>query len=407
MKAVNSMELHGGDPSLTGELREPRTSEGRTLLDLLAGHIRQIRVEAAEHDRDGTFPVGIFTDLRKDGVLGATVPTELGGLGVDRLYDVCLALLTVAEADASTALALHMQLSRGLTLTYEWRHGARSLAERILRPMGSGEAVVCTTVKDPGGGRIVTRLTPSGGGWLLSGRKMMASMAPIATHFVISARMDVEGRPPETAAALVLRGSPGLTVLDNWDGLGMRASGSVDIVLDDCPVAEDDVFFRGPAEAHDDAVLAGQTVSSITMLGIYAGVAQAARDLTVTALAKRGRPRGATRALLAEIDSRLYAMRTTVAAAHTTADYFSSEFDGDPGERGRRMMHAFQCAKFMVNRLAPDIVGDCLTVIGGASYAAANPLSRLYRDVRAGSFMHPFTYPDAVDYLGNAALERR
>ncbi len=404
---MNSMELHGGDPSLTGELREPRTSAGRALLDLLAGHLGQIRDEAAGHDRQGTFPVNVFAALRKDGVLGATVPVEFGGLGVDRLFDVCLALLTVAEADASTALALHMQLSRGLTLGYEWRHGGRELAGRILRSMGSGEAVVCTTVKDAGGGRIVTRLTPApGGGWLLSGRKTLASMAPIATHFVISARADAEGCVPRAAAALVLRGAPGLTVLDNWDGLGMRASGSVDVVMENCHVADEDIFFRGPVDARDDAALAGQTVSSITMLGIYTGVAQAARDHTVAALVRRGRPGGATRTLLAEIDARLYAMRATVAAAHVTADYYSAEFEGDPGERGRRMMHAFQRAKLMVNRLAPDIVGDCLTAIGGASYAGGNPLSRFYRDVRAGSFMHPFTYPDAVDYLGEEALRR-
>jgi alkylation response protein AidB-like acyl-CoA dehydrogenase len=393
------MELHDNDPALAGDLCRPRTAAGHNLLALIAGHIPQIRDEAGVNDRNGTFPAAIFASLRKDGVLSATVPQELGGLGVDSLHDVCLALLTIAEADASTALALHMQLSRGLTLTYEWRHGARDLSERILRPMGSGEAIVCTTVKDSGG--VVTRLRAAGdGGWMLSGRKTLASMAPIATHFLISAQTDTA----EAAAALVLRGAPGLTVLDNWDGLGMRASGSVDLVLDDCRVARDDVLLRGPVDARDDAALAGQTVSSITMLGIYTGIASAARDYTVAALTRRGRAGAATRTLVAEIDSRLYAMRATVAAALTTADFFSAKLDGDPGERGRRMMLAFQRAKVMVNHLAPDIVGDCLTVIGGVSYSAGSPLSRHYRDVRAGSFMHPFTYPDAVDYLADAAL---
>ncbi|SEF65444.1 Acyl-CoA dehydrogenase [Thermomonospora echinospora] len=400
------MAVHGGDPSGPGELREPRTSQGRALLDLLTGHLAQIRADAQDNDRRGAFPAETFTNLRKDGALGATVPVELGGLGLSCLHDVCLALLTVAEADASTALALHMQLSRGVTLAYEWRHGddvARTLAERLLRAMGSGEGVICTTVKDAP--RIRTTLAPAPGGWVLRGRKTLASMAPIATHFVISALIEQADGPPHTAAAVVSRQSPGFAVLDDWDGLGMRASGSVDVIMDGCAVPAGDVFLRGPVSVRDDAALAGQTVSSITMLGIYTGIAQAARDTAVGMLRRRGgTPKAGVRTLVAEIDAQLYALRTTVAACLANADYLSYEFTGDSGERGRRMMHAFQRTKLMVNRLAPDIVDGCLTMIGGASYTAANPLSRYYRDVRAGGFMHPFGYPDAVDYLSGVAL---
>ncbi|WP_093798923.1 acyl-CoA dehydrogenase family protein [Streptomyces sp. Wb2n-11] len=402
------MATHHRDRAVTADLRDPRTSSGGALLDLLTGHLPRMRDGARQHDRDGTFPVEAFEGLRTSGVLGATVPTELGGLGVASLHDVALALATVAEADASTALALHMQLSRGLTLTHEWLYAddrARALAERLLRGMGSGEAVVCTTVKDAGGGRVVTRLRPApDGGWLLSGRKTLASMAPIATDFVISARVDVAG-VTRSAAAVLPRWTPGLTVLDNWDGLGMRASGSVDILLEDCPIGVEDVFLRGPVGEVNDAALAGQTVSSITMLGIYVGVAQAARDLVVSELTRRGGlPSAGVRTLLAEIESRLYALRTTVGGTLSVADHLAYEFDGDPVERGRRMMFDFQRAKLMVNRLAPEIVSDSLSVIGGASYSGSHPLARLYRDVRAGAFMHPFTYPDAVDWLSHATL---
>ncbi|MGH3939762.1 MAG: acyl-CoA dehydrogenase family protein [Pseudonocardiaceae bacterium] len=396
-----------GTTSVRGEIRAPITAEGRTLLDLLAGHLPRIQAGAGEHDRAGAFPTAVFEEMRKDGVLGATVPAELGGLGVGCLHDVALGLLKVAETDASTALALHMQLSRGLTLTYEWRHGsatARVLAERMLRAMGSGEAVVCTTVKDSP--RIVTTLTPNGAdGWLLNGQKILASMAPIATHFVISAQARPEGRAPRWAAAVVSRHHPGLTVLDDWDGLGMRASGSVGLTMRNCAVPFKDVLVRGPVGEQDDAALAGQTVSSITMLGIYLGVAQAARNLAVGALIRRGgTPEGAFRTLIAEIDARLYALRTTVATALLNADELSADVDRDPAERGRQMMVPFQSAKLMVNRVAPEIVADCLTLVGGASYTGGHPLARLYRDVRAGGFMHPYTYPDAVDFLSAQAL---
>ncbi|MEV5823577.1 acyl-CoA dehydrogenase family protein [Micromonospora haikouensis] len=388
-------------------LYEPVTPAGHAVLDRLRGYLPLIRSTAAEHDRAGTFPTGTFDTFRKEGMLGATVPTELGGMGLDRLYDVAVAILAVAQADASTALALHMQFSRGLTLGYEWRHGgpaARALAERLLRAMVAGDAVVCSGIKDHHS--AVTTLTPDGsGGWLLSGRKTLVSAGPVGTHFVINAQTDGTGEPPRLASPVVTRDNPGLSVLDNWDGLGMRASGTVDIVFDNCPIPASDVLMRDPVGARNDAALAGQTVSSIAMLAIYVGVAQAAYDLTVAALARRPEPpQAAAQTLVADAGSRLYALRATASTALTTIDVLNTDTSMDPGERGRQMMRPFQHAKMMVNQLAPSIVSDCLTLVGGAAFTAGHPLARCYRDVRAGGFMQPYTYVDAVDFLSSQAF---
>ncbi|MFX0579417.1 acyl-CoA dehydrogenase family protein [Nocardia nepalensis] len=390
-----------------GDLATAITEPGRELLTVLARHLPRIRAAAAPNDQDGTFPAETFRDFARDGVLGATVPAELGGIGVSGLHDVAVALLRVAEADASTALALHAQFSRGITLTYEWRYGppqTQELAERLLRAMARGEAVICGAVKDHG--REVTRLRPDGsGGWLLSGRKTLVTMAPIATHFVVSAQAPVAGGPTLLYAPIVARDTPGLSVIDGWSGLGMRASGTLDLAFDDCPVPAGDVLERGSVGAHSDASLAGQAISSVAMLGIYAGVAQAARDLAVDAVTRRlAAPPAASRTLIAEIEARLYTLRAAASAALVNIDELSPRHDMDPDERGRRMMTPFQCAKLMVNHLAAEVVDDCLTVVGGATYTEGHPLARLYRDVRAGRFMQPYTYADGVDYLSAQVL---
>lgn len=390
-----------------GDLATAISAPGRELLTVLDRHLPRIRAEAGPNDRDGTFPAESFRALGRDGVLGATVPAELGGMGVSLLHDVAVALLRVAGADASTALALHAQFSRGITLTYEWRHGSpptRALAERLLRAMARGEAVIGGAVKDYG--RETTRLRPDGnGGWLLSGRKTLVTMAPVATHFVVSAQAPVAGGPTLLYAPIVSRDTPGLSIVDGWSGLGMRASGTLDIAFDDCPVPAGDVLARGSVGAHSDAALAGQAISSVAMLGIYAGVAQAARDLTVDTVARRSaEPPAASRTLVAEIEARLYALRAAASAALVNIDELSPRLDMDPDERGRRMMTPFQCAKVMVNQLAAAVVDDCLTVVGGATYGAEHPLARLYRDVRAGRFMQPYTYADGVDYLSAQVL---
>ena len=392
---------------MTTGLHVPVTAEGHALVDRLTAYLPQIRSTAAEHDRAGTFPTATFDAFRKDGLMGATVPVELGGIGVERLYDVAAALVHVAGADASTALALHMQFSRGITLTYEWRHGdarARALAERLMRQMVAGEAVICSGIKDQPS--TVTKLRPDGsGGWVLSGGKTLVSMGPIGTHFVINAHTDVPGEPPRLVVPIVTRDNPGLTVLDNWDGLGMRASGTVDIVFNDCPIPMEKVLIRDLVGARNDAALAGQTVSSVAMLGIYTGVAQAAYDTAVAAVVRRSAAQAAVRTLIAALDARVYALRATAGAAVTTADELRADDDSmDPAERGRRMMREFQCAKLVVNQLAPAVVYDCLTLVGGAAFAAGHPLARYYRDVQAGSFMNPYTYADAVDFLSAQVL---
>ncbi|MFH9138835.1 acyl-CoA dehydrogenase family protein [Streptomyces sp. NPDC017524] len=392
--------------AMAGALTEPLTPQGHALLEILDRHLPGMASGTTAHDRDGTFPLDVFQRLGDDGVLGATVPPELGGLGVSSVHDVCLAVKRIAETDASVALSLHMQFSRGITMSYEREHGTGTgpaLAERLLRLMGTKKALISGALKDAG---VTTELVPAAdGGWRLTGRKILVSMAPFATHFVVAAQTRPTSGNPLTASAFLPAGTPGLKAPDNWNGMGMRASASTEVLLQDCPVPASDVFVRGPAGVRNDAAMAGQTVSSIGLLGVYAGIAQAARDFTVTGIARHGgEPAAAVRTLIAELDVKLYTLRTALAAALAHTDHHAHRTTGDPDERGRLMMAPFQYAKLIVNRTAASIVEDCMTLVGGASFTADHPLSRHYRDVRAGWFMQPFTYADAIDHLSAHAL---
>jgi alkylation response protein AidB-like acyl-CoA dehydrogenase len=388
-------------------LSKPVTTQGRALLELVSDQLQDIGSSAADNDREGAFPYQTFDRFRESGVMGATVPAELGGLGVSCLHDLAVVLQAIATADASTALALHMQFSRGMTLTYEWEHSSRRvriLAERLLQEMATGRAAVCGAVKDHPA--AVTKLTPDGAGnWILSGRKTLVSMCPIGTHFVVHTWTQYDGQQPRLAAAIVPRDTRGLTILDTWQGLGMRASGTLDVAFKECPVADNDVILRDTLGAHNDAVLAGQTVSSIAMLGIYTGLTQAARDIALGTLVGQGSPPfPAVKTLIAETESGLYALRAATAAALSNADELAQESSMDPAERGRQMMIPYQQAKLAINRMAPAIVDACITITGSAAYAESHELARILRDVRAGNFMQPYTYPGGVDFISAQVL---
>lgn len=384
-------------------LADPQTDAGRLLRDRVSAHAARIEGAAAGHDHAGSFPTEVFEALRADGLLRATVPEELGGLGVRRLRDVCAALLCAARADASVALALHMQLSRGLTLSHDRGHGpppVRAYAQRVLALMGGRGAVVCGAVSEPGRAAAdpATELVPVDSGWLLRGRKSFVTLAPFASHFTVSARGPGEGGE-RVWSALVERSAPGVTVL-GWDGLGMRASGSADVRFDDCPVATGDAVARGPVGDAGGSASLGRAFSSICLLGVYVGVADAARDLAVAGLTDRRQPvPAAARTLLAEVDARRYGMHAQVCAA--VADVEEAAGSGTGADRA---MAAFQYAKLAVNRGAVSVVDDCLTLVGGAAYGSSHRLARMYRDVRAGGFMQPFSYPDAIQLLSDLAL---
>jgi alkylation response protein AidB-like acyl-CoA dehydrogenase len=402
-----------------GEL-QPTTTAGARLLSLLEADVEALAADAAIHDAQGTFAFGAFESLRERGVLGATVPVHLGGLGVASVHDLAVALGRLARVDASVALALHMQLSRGMALgealSADRRGNGRppdaiARAEGLLRGMARGETIVCAVTAEPGRGyaHVTTELTRDASGWKLDGHKIFCTLAPLATHFVVRCRApDPESRGRwRIASALTTREVPGLTVGTSWDGLGMRASGSPDVRFDACHIADEHVELRAPWGTFQPRELLGRTRRSIAMLGIYVGIAEAARDATLGSLRKRGNAARPPAHTIASIEAQLFAIQATLERALREVDDLSAvrghELAAEE-ETGFAAMNTFQRAKLVVNAGALAVVEQCMTLAGGASYVARHPLARHLRDVHAGPFMHPYPPAEAAEYIRNVEL---
>jgi alkylation response protein AidB-like acyl-CoA dehydrogenase len=407
----------GPDMKLTA-----KSLEGGRFVALAEEHGEAFRNRATEHDRTSTFPVANFDDMRRSGALAAFVPEDLGGLGLESVHDWAVAMERFGRADPSTAIALNMHLGVSRNLALAWRRASAggsaaqiAASEGPLRAIAGGKLLICATATEPGTDflRPMTTATPVDGGWSISGRKIFVTLSEIADLFTLNLRIE-DPSGDKMGFAFVPAGSDGLEPQGDWQALGMRASGSQSVVLRDCRVPTSAVQIAGEWGRWNPGVLMGRTLGNLTLVAVFLGIAERARELAVTAARTQSKPKYAgtlagtagAQHLMGEIDIELAAARALLG---TTAADLDRLLDGLGGtspdlETAHRAMRDYQCAKWVVNQGAMRIVSRAMDICGGGAYTDSHELSRLYRDVRAGPFMQPFSPTEAREYVGQVGL---
>jgi alkylation response protein AidB-like acyl-CoA dehydrogenase len=376
----------------------PVVSEDDRFVALAAELGQEFSRRAAEHDRENSFPGENFTRMRERGYLRLAVPTELGGLGAS-IRQVCYAQAELAKHCASTALAVNMHLYLVLANAYRWRQGAP--VEGVLRRVADEGIVLMTSGGSDG-------IWPSGtavrdnGGFRVSGRKMFCSQAPVADVLVTMAAYD----DPDEGTIVLLLGIPtksdGLQIIETWDALGMRATASHDIQLDEVKVSDAQVVARRPWGKVDPALRNAGVHFAPPVAAVYFGVAAAARDEAVRVVCGRrggdGQPLAqdaTSQRLVGLMDHKLrVAWWSLVGALGELGD------DYTPDETALELV---MLAKRQVVTEAVEIVGLAMEAVGGSAYFRRSPLERAYRDVRAGMF-HPINPEKTLIYAGRMAL---
>ncbi len=407
----------------------PTTTAGRRLVELAERHAGEVGPGAGPRDREGAFPTEAFASMQASGFLAACVPDTLGGLGVDSLHDVAVAFSRLGRGDASVAIAAHMHVVAGWFVARSWREAvAAGEAERdkagatelLLRSMAGGDTIVCSAATEAGSDPPfpMTTATKVVDGWSITGRKSFATVSPVATLFATLLRLPAEqdeGGVDGWGAGVgyVPRDTPGLTVVENWDAMGMRASGSHDLVYDQCVVPDIFVVRTGPWGRASSFWTRFMIAGNIGLLGVFVGIAEAARAEALRLVGSRrkaphDRPvsdKPGVRHGVAEMEIDLYSARSALERLGRRADACFARADDElEGEDLHLFMREFQAAKWVVNRRAIEVVDKALQVSGGAGYVSASPLSRHYRDVRAGPFMQAWSPNEAFDELARSVL---
>jgi len=187
--------------------------------------------------------------------------------------------------------------------------------------------------------------------------------------------------------------APGVRILDNWRTLGMRATGSNDIVLDDVFVADTAVGARRPPGVWGPLFHVTYTIAFPLVFSVYVGVAESARDLAVREVSRK-RQDPSVQTLVGEMENELatarMALRHMLDAAAT-------------GSMGPETTNAVLVGRTLAGRATIRTVEKAMEAVGGASFFRALGLERLFRDVQGARF-HPLQEKPQLLYTGRLAL---
>jgi alkylation response protein AidB-like acyl-CoA dehydrogenase len=255
--------------------------------------------------------------------------------------------------------------------------------------------------------RPQTRATRTEAGWRIDGHKIFCTMAPAATVLSTAVAYTDDAGVERYGYAAIPADAPGVTIHDDWDALGMRASGSHSVSFEgvELPAAALRGGFRtGDAVAYMERNLAAGLLHAAVSLGI----AEAAHGNVMTAMASRNGARedARTKMLAAENAIDLSAARALLArgAALIDAHQDAHPTDEGPADLLVELFTETQLAKTFINEAALRVVDRALALSGGAGYLNGSPLARAYRDVRAGAFMHPLGANRAYELAGRVEL---
>jgi alkylation response protein AidB-like acyl-CoA dehydrogenase len=364
--------------------------------------VPRFAARSAGHDRDGTFPVDDFADLREARLFGLMVPTRLGGLGAGFAGYAAVAY-ELARGNGATALVFNMHASvtgalagipEAMAATLGVPDEFFTARDEILRRAADG-AFYAVAMSERGAGSRLSKLTTSyrgdGDGYRIQGSKTFVSGSGHADAYLVAARSADD--PQTVSQFLVPADLPGLTVEPTWDAMGMRATCSNDLHLD---VVVPKTTLLGGVEGL--ALWFAQLMPHwlvASYAAVYVGVAQAAVDACVTHVTARGvAGLPSVRARIGRADAAVSAARLVVAEA-------ARRIDEAPGEEETNRW--VWRAKLLAGTTAAEVAASMLEAAGTSATRRGNPLERIYRDARCGS-LQPATSDVCADWLGIAAL---
>ena len=390
---------------------QPITNPGQKMVSLAEAHAEDFVSRAGQHDQDRTVAFENFEAIKSSGLSGCAAPVELGGAGMSSMHDWMVCMNRLGRGDGSTALAFNMHMNRTLGLTRAWKSSRATGNEareyrsaELLKRITSGDLIIAVANAEPGADirTSSTEAKKTVGGWLLNGRKTFATGSPAAGALSIRCKYTNDSGEVRLGAAIVPTDRDGMDIKGNWNGMGMRGSGSHDVVFTDYFVNDE-----GPFGRFNAPMLSVASGSNLGLAAVFLGIAEFAHQTIVDSIKDRGQTRHPmSQFRVAENEVDLATCIAMLDYSGRNVDEFYHEFSAVSPSNDKALLQLkdTQSTKLVVNKKAVDVVDRCMALSGGAGYLESNVLSRLYRDVRAGPLMQPFAANKAYEFIGLVAL---
>jgi alkylation response protein AidB-like acyl-CoA dehydrogenase len=346
---------------------------------------------AAERDAGDVFVADHYDVLKQHKVFSALVPAELGGGGVSHSA-MCRFLRQLAHYCPSTALALSMHQHLVAAAVYNHRNGKPG--QKLLEKVAASEVVLISTgandwMESSG---LAAR---ADGGFRINARKPFGSGSPKGGMLMTSAPFEDPKEGWQVLHFAVPFSAPGVSLANDWQTLGMRATGSQTIILENVFVPDDAMALRRPRGKFHPAWNVILTVAMPLIMSVYTGVAEAAADIA-TELARKRQNDPVLPYLLGELVNEL----TRVQLAADDMVRLANDFDVT---MGLDVTSPMLVRKTIVAEGVLATVEKALEVAGGAGFYRKAGLERLLRDAHGAQF-HPLPAKRQQRFTGRIAL---
>jgi alkylation response protein AidB-like acyl-CoA dehydrogenase len=328
-------------------------------------------------DEEQHLDAGLLRRLFELGLMGIEIPEEFGG-SAGSFFDSVLAVEMLSAVDPTVALVVDVQNTLVASAVLRW--GTPEQKIKYL-PRLAADTVGAYALSEAGSGSdafaLQTRAEKRGGEYVLTGRKLWISNAKEAGLFIVFATVDASAGYKGITAFLVDKGAPGFSVGRKEDKLGIRASSTCELILEECAIPAAHVL----GEVGNGYKIAMETLNG-GRIGIGAqmlGLAEGAWGHAVKH-AKARKQFGKAIAEFQAMQFQLAEMATDIEAARLMV--YNAARLKDAGQDFRK--DAAMC-KYFASQVAERVASLAVEVLGGAGFVKESPVEKLYRDAKIGT----------------------
>ncbi len=355
---------------------------------------KQFAEREEKYDQEGAFVKENYLQLKEHRFFAATIPTELGGHGVSH-SQMCEIIRVIGHYSGSTALSLAMH--QHLLAANIWKYKQGLGSEEMLKKVAENQPVLVST-----GAR--DWLESNGlmekveGGYKVTAQKHFASQSEVGDILVTSSAYNDPDLGWQVLHFPVPFTTEGLTVLDNWDTLGMRGTGSHTVKLDNVFVPDSAIVLRRPQGEFHPFWSAVLTVAMPLIMSTYVGIAEKAAQIAVDNARGNKSRKPHLPYLIAEMNNEL----TAAQVQWKDMIRICNDLNFKPLDENA---HAILTRKTNVAKAAIKTVKKAVEIAGGFGYFKNSELEQLFRDVQAVQY-HPLQEKDQQLFSGEYLLKK-